>query len=126
MASNAVDASLEPDSRWSCKAQVSGVDFCELTLVLDEPEDIAEVRIALWKGDVRIRAMNVFVDGEFMTTIQSSGQTDGYEPYKLSATQATTVMLRAVGTEDNGWLSITGVRPRLSCHRHLKRQTSIV
>lgn len=109
MASNTVDASLEPDSRWSCKASVYEVDYCELTLTLDEPQDIAELRIALWKGHRRSRAMRVFVDGEFMGTIQSSGTTEGYEPYELTATGASTVMLQAVGDEDNGWLSITGV-----------------
>lgn len=82
VASNASDASLKLYSRWPCKAEVPGVDFCEMTLVLEIPDNIVEVRITMWNGDKvsRIRAMNVLVDEEFMTMIKSTGRTEDVEP----------------------------------------------
>lgn len=109
VADNVLDDSIEDVSRWSCKAEASGVEACELTLVFDEPQDILEIRIALYKGDQRSRSVNVLVDGNLVRTIASSGTTTAYEPYNLTATQATTIVLQAAGVEDNGWLSITGV-----------------
>lgn len=87
------------------------VDACELTLMLAEPQDIVEIRIAFWKGDTRIRELNIFVDGVYVSTIVSSGMTMGYETYELVASQASMVLVQAnEPLADNGWLSITGVR----------------
>lgn len=114
MAANAVDDSVEAESRWSCNPYSSEIDACELTLTLDAPTDIVEVRIAMWKGDTRTRALNILVDGTLASTIESSGETEGYETYELTASQASTVVLQAAGTEGNGWLSILGVRCKVS------------
>lgn len=87
------------------------VDACELTLTLAEPQDIVEIRIALWKGDIRARELNIFVDRVYATTIVSSGMTEGYETYELEASQASTILVQAnEPVSDNGWLSIMGVR----------------
>lgn len=80
-------------------------------MVLDTPQDIEEIRLALWKGDQRKRTMNVWVDGVLVVAIESSGNTEGYEPFAVSAAGATTIVLQASGMEDNGWLSILGVSP---------------
>lgn len=40
-----------------------------------------EVRMAFWKGDERTRLVNVWVDGELVSTIQSSAETMLYENY---------------------------------------------
>lgn len=106
---NVIDDSIEPDSRWSCRPSVSEVKACELTLVFDEPHDIFEIRMALWKGNQRNRTVDIWVDGSLSTTVQSSGSTLAYEAYELFATQATTIVLQEAGAENNVWLSITGV-----------------
>ena len=107
----AIDGSIDEQSRWSCKASVSLVDACELTLTLKEPQDLVEMRMSLWKGDQRIRPLNIFVDGTLVTTITSSGTTEGFETYELTALQASTVMVQAdEPLPDNGWLSIVEVR----------------
>lgn len=106
---NTLDDSIEPVSRWSCSAAFSEIAVSELTLFFDAPQDIMEIRMALWKGDRRLRSVNVLVDGELITTLDARGETEEYEAYELNAIQ-TTVVLQSDGTEDNGWLSITGVR----------------
>ena len=119
----AVDGSIEEQSRWSCKASVSLVDACELTLTLEEPQDLVEMRLSLWKGDQRIRPLNIFVDGTLVTTIISSGKTEGFETYELTALQASTVMVQAnEPLPDNGWLSIIEVRiPSVFMRKGLNR-----
>ena len=113
---NALNASIEDESRWSCRASISEVVVCELTLTLDEPQDIAEMRMAMWKGDRRNRTVGVWVDGALTTRVETSDNTLEYESYELSATQASTIVLQEAGTEDDVWLSITGV----CCYPHLK------
>lgn len=122
VASNAVDGSLDPASRWSCNSVVSNVNACELTLELDAPQDIEAINIALWKGNERTRTIDIWVDGELASTIESSGTTEDYERYALVAIEATTVVLQAVGVVDNGWLSILEVRytiPYFLCVLHI-------
>ena len=107
----AIDGFIDEQSRWSCKSSVSLVDACKLTLTLDEPQDLVEMRIFLWKGKQRIRSMNIFADGALVTTIKSSGKTKGFEAYELTAIQASSVVVQAVEPlPDNGWLSIIEVR----------------
>ena len=109
---NVLDDSIADDSRWSCNAELSGIDACELTLMFDEPQDIVQIYMALYKGDERTRSVNVWVDGVFTHTITSSGTTTGFETYDLIAPGATTVVLQ--GVDDSEWLSITEVRRTLN------------
>lgn len=76
-----------------------------------------EIRIALWKGDRRSRTLNILVDEDLVSTITSSGATEGYETYELAAVQASTVVLQAAGGEGNDWLSILGVCVSLGLKR---------
>lgn len=82
---------------------------CKLTFVFDEPRDIMEIRMALWRGDDRVRSVNVWVDGALVSTITSSGKTLKYEAYQLIAPQATTIMLQYDDSLTD-WLRVTGVR----------------
>ena len=52
--SNVLDNSIEPASRWSCKAALANIDVCELTLEFDAPQDLVQMDMALYKGDERI------------------------------------------------------------------------
>lgn len=113
VATNTLDGSTAPTSRWSCSALEQLLEFCELTFEFDSPQDIAEMKIALHKGDERTRSINVWVDGELVTTVMSSGMTLGYESYELIAPQATTIVLQAAGARAE-WLSITEVCKRMA------------
>lgn len=84
-------------------------DACELTLTFDTPQDLSEMRVALWKGDQRTRSIDVLVDGALDGTFVSSGTTTDYETYDLVVAQVNEVVLQAVDIADNGWLSVTGV-----------------
>ena len=109
IAGNVLDDSIDPNSRWSCNAASVGVDFCELTLEFDAPHDLVQMDMALYKGDKRTRSVNVWVDGVIQQAIESSGTTTDLETYQVVAPGTTSVMLQAVGTNDNGWLSVTEV-----------------
>ena len=87
----------------------SDVEVCELSLVFEEPQDIFELRMALFKGNQRTRTVSIWVDGVLSSTVETSGTTLEYEPYALEAMQATTIVLQGTGLEENVWLSITGV-----------------
>lgn len=118
VAVNILDGSTAPESRWSCNAVKQLLLFCELTFEFGLPQDIAEIRMALHKGDERTRSVNVLVDGELVTTVMSSGMTLSYESYELIAPQATTIVLQAAGSR-NDWLSITEVS------RHVANESSV-
>ena len=116
--SNAIDGSLEYPSRWSCvRYLIDGYDsssdqneMCELTLHLLEPTNIEEVRVALWKGHQRTRSFNIVVDGVVMGEFTSSGTTESFEAYELTATLASNVVLQAQHkTDDNSWFSLLEV-----------------
>ncbi|CAN0500205.1 unnamed protein product, partial [Scytosiphon promiscuus] len=106
---NVLNASIDDDSRWSCLPSRSLIEVCELTFTFDEPQDIFEMRLAMWKGNRRSRTINVWVDGVLSATVETSAITLEYEAYELSATQASVVMLQEAGSEEDVWISITGV-----------------
>ncbi|CAM9353796.1 unnamed protein product, partial [Sphacelaria rigidula] len=115
IAGNVLDDSIEADSRWSCRGKLFASDSddegdtCKLTFVFDAPQDVQEMRMALWKGDRRIRSVNVWVDGHLVTTLESSGETEGYEDYTLIAMQVTSIVLEYDGPRQD-WISITEVQ----------------
>lgn len=85
--------------------------YCKLTFEFDEPQDVKEIRMALWKGEDRTRTVNVWVDGESATTLDASGATNDLEAYELTAADASTVVLEYEGLADE-WISITEVSRR--------------
>lgn len=108
---NVLEPSIDDDSRWSCLPSRQGVEVCELIFDFDEPQDIFEIRVAMWKGDRRSRTIDVWVDGVLSTRAETSGVTLGYEVYYLSATQASSIVLQQAGPLEE-WLSITGASTR--------------
>ena len=109
VAANVLDKSIAPESRWACRPSRSEVEVCELTFVFDEPQDIFEIRMAMFKGNERNRTVNIWVDGLLSSTVVTSATTLELEAYELSATQASTIVLQEAGAEENVWLSITEV-----------------
>lgn len=51
----------DEESRWSCKENIvsPGLDNCELEFEFDEPQDIARIQVAFWKGGTRTRRLKV-------------------------------------------------------------------
>lgn len=50
----------EIESRWSCATKI--VDDggpCEIEFFFDEPQDIVDIEVAFWKGDLRTRTLEV-------------------------------------------------------------------
>lgn len=74
-------------------------------------------KLALYKGDTRTRTIDIYVDGDKVTTWTSSGTTTGFESVELGA-QGQVVELRGV-LADSEWLSILEVGPFLSVLRGL-------
>lgn len=120
VADNVLDDSLEPEARWSCRGNLflPGAEFestddtsCMLTFKFDGPQDVKELRMALWKGEDRARAVNVWVDGVLATTLDASGATNELEAYELTAASASTVVLEYDGLASD-WISITEVSRR--------------
>lgn len=109
VAENVLDENIEPESRWSCKASISQIEACELTFVFDEPQDIVEIRIAMFKGNERSRTVNIWADGVLSTTVTTSATTLELEAYELAAMQATTIVLQEAGGDSNDWFSVTEV-----------------
>ncbi|MEP0661221.1 MAG: hypothetical protein ABJC87_18445 [Roseobacter sp.] len=109
---NVLNASIDDDSRWSCLPSRQEVEVCELIFDFDEPQNIFEIRMAMWKGNRRDRTIDIWVDGVWSTRAETSGVTLEYEVYELSATQASSVVLQQARLEDEVWLSITGASRR--------------
>lgn len=63
---------------------------------------------AMYKGDMRIVEVDIFVDGVLHKSWTSSGKTTDFERIEISAT-GKTIELRGV-LDESEWLSITEVR----------------
>ncbi|CAN0420712.1 unnamed protein product, partial [Scytosiphon promiscuus] len=82
---NTRDNSLAANSRWSCRGRlVEGDGGCCIDYHFDEPQDIVSMNIAFHRGTDRTRLLNVFDNGDFLSLIQSSGSTNGFEGFDLN------------------------------------------
>lgn len=111
---NTRDNSRDANSRWSCKVNIiEGNGGCRIDYSFAEPQDIKRIRIAFHKGDENTRALNVFVDGEFHSLIESSGTTLGYQNFLLNTVGTSDIRLYHddYGSRPDEWLSITEVCP---------------
>ena len=84
---------------------------CRIEYNFEEPQDIVKVRIAFHKGDENVRVLNVIVDGKFHSQITSSGETLGYQNFRLDTEQTSRIIFRLADHADkpNEWLAITEV-----------------
>ncbi|CAN0221443.1 unnamed protein product [Pylaiella littoralis] len=106
-ASNTQDGELADMSRWSCSPKLSdGSDAtCSISYTFTAALELAELRLALYKGTERQVTVGVFVDDDLITTWTSSGTTDGFESIDLSGTSGTVVTIVGdLGYSE--WLSI--------------------
>ena len=115
MPENTRDNSRDANSRWSCQGDSLDDDDnngCWLDYYFDEPQDIVRMRIAFHKGDENTRSLDVYEDGNYHSTITSSGSTLGYQNFLLDTDETNRIRLRLDDYSNNGdvWLSITEVR----------------
>ena len=115
---NTRDDDLSANSRWSCQGGIldSSDDDkgCCITYSFEEPQDIVRMQIAFHKGDERVRTLDVFDNGDYHSTIGSSGSTLGYQSFDLSTDETEDIELCLEDPEmsTDVWLSITEVRWR--------------
>ncbi|CAM9991574.1 unnamed protein product [Ectocarpus fasciculatus] len=106
VAANTRDGDMSDESRWSCSPSLDA-SGCSITFTLERVEYLGDIRIALYKGDIRTRTIDIYVDGSHITTWTSSGTTTGFESVELMD-QGQVVEL--VGDlDDIEWLSILEV-----------------
>ncbi|CAM9919789.1 unnamed protein product, partial [Ectocarpus sp. 6 AP-2014] len=101
--------SNEAESRWSCASKiVPGGGPCQIEYVFGEPQDIEDIQVAFWKGDERVRTLEVYFDGTLYRTHEShAGST--FNPLGVSATGISSVILESVDLLENEWISLIEV-----------------
>ncbi|CAM9252749.1 unnamed protein product [Ectocarpus sp. 12 AP-2014] len=98
------DGDMTDGSRWSCTSSLGGV--CSISYDLGREFGLDGLRVALYTGDIRVRTIDVFVDGALVTTWTSSGTTNGFESIALPDTASGTVIELQGVLDDSKWLSI--------------------
>lgn len=62
--------SADVESRWSCAQEAApGRGLCEIQFTFESPQDLMAVQVAFWKGDERLRTLEVSrtAGGEIIT-----------------------------------------------------------
>lgn len=116
---NTLDQSTNAYSRWSCKGDlVEDGGGCWIRYHFEDPTDLVEMRIAFYRGTEGIRTLNVYSNGDYHSTIQSSGNTNGYQSFDLGTDETESILLRLDDYESNPheWLSITEVCRSTNIH----------
>ena len=103
---NTRDGSRAANSRWSCQG-----DGCCITYSFKVPQDIIRVRIAFYKGDQRIRTLDVYENGDYHSSITSGGVTSGFQNFLLNTDETEYIKL-CLDDDGDDWLSITEVCSR--------------
>ncbi|CAN0145747.1 unnamed protein product [Ectocarpus sp. 4 AP-2014] len=95
---------MSEDSRWSCAPELGGL--CSISYDLGAEYSIDELQLAMYKGDTRVRTVDVAVDGDLVTTWTGSGTTSGFESVDMSGATGQVVTITGAGLSDAEWLSI--------------------
>eukprot|EP00752_Nemacystus_decipiens_P018348 g16460.t1 len=97
------------ESRWSCATKLlEGEGPCQIQYTFAEPQDVVDIQVAFWKGDERLRTLDVHLNGELTHTRQSySGST--YNTLGVAGNAVTTVTLESIGLMSNEWISLIEV-----------------
>ncbi|CAN0416624.1 unnamed protein product, partial [Laminaria digitata] len=112
---NTRDNDLDANSRWSCQANSldssDDDEGCWIDYDFDEPQDIVRIRIAFHKGDQNPTWLDVYDNGDYHSTIESSGSTLEYQNFFLNTDETDTIRLQLGNFDgsDDTWLSITEV-----------------
>lgn len=109
---NTRDNNRGANSRWSCRGTlVGGNGGCRIEYNFGERQDIHSLRIAYHEGTERTLTLNVMVDGNLFTTIESSGTTDAFQIFPLDTMNTMTIGLNHddFANRPNEWVSLTEV-----------------
>ncbi|CAM9160433.1 unnamed protein product [Ectocarpus sp. 4 AP-2014] len=98
------DGDMTDTSRWACAPSLGGA--CSISYDLGREFGLDELRVALYNGDIRVRTIDVIVDGALLTTWTSSGTTNGFESIALPDTASGTLIELQGVLDDSEWLSI--------------------
>ncbi|CAN0158392.1 unnamed protein product, partial [Ectocarpus sp. 6 AP-2014] len=109
-ATNARDGiSTEIESRWSCAAKLLDDEGpCQIEFSFAEPQNIVDIQVAFWKGNERVRTLEVYVNGELTHTHESYADAT-FNTLGVTANEANTVMLKSVSLLSNEWISLIEV-----------------
>lgn len=102
------DRSLADASRWSCSEQLNDAP-CKITYEFEEPQDIVRLNIKFFKGDQRVRTLNVSSSDGFSKTITSSGSSDGYESFDVNTDETAWLTMEPVDLGSREWISLIEV-----------------
>ncbi|CAM9816260.1 unnamed protein product [Ectocarpus sp. 12 AP-2014] len=109
-AANARDGiSTDIESRWSCASKLLGDEGpCQIEFSFAEPQNIVDIKVAFWKGNERVRTLEVYVNGELTHTYESYADST-FNTLGVTADEANTVMLESVSLLSNEWISLIEV-----------------
>ena len=82
---------------------------CEITYIFEQPQDIVRMFIAFYKGDERTRELKVKVNASSRYTVESSGETNGFEEFALDLDGTESLTLEGLGLHRDQWIAITEV-----------------
>ncbi|CAM9431050.1 unnamed protein product, partial [Hapterophycus canaliculatus] len=101
--------SSEIESRWSCATKIVADEGpCQIEYKFAEPQDIVDIQVAFWKGNERIRTLEVHFDGMLHHTHESySGSV--FNTLGVQGTGVTTVMLESINLQPDEWISLIEV-----------------
>ncbi|CAM9525825.1 unnamed protein product, partial [Ectocarpus fasciculatus] len=99
----------EIESRWSCATSlVPDEGTCQIEFSFAEPQNIVDIQVAFWKGNERVRTLEVHINGELTHTHESYADFT-FNALGVTATEASTVMLESVALRSTEWISLLEV-----------------
>lgn len=105
--------SEDDDSRWSCHYDLEAKN-CKLWYRFGEPQYLHSVELAFFRGDQRTRSFKVktFDSDNRRTTTKftSSGETDGFESFKIDNDDVTKLYIQPAAPDKDEWISIKEVK----------------
>lgn len=105
---NTLDGNRRAVSRWSCKEDLVE-ENCAISYNFEEPQDVVKIKLAFYKGSSTTRKLKVKVNGSTHSYIESSGETGGYQTFRIDADNTETLALEAVELDGDEWISIKEV-----------------
>ncbi|CAM9789365.1 unnamed protein product, partial [Ectocarpus fasciculatus] len=97
------------ESRWSCATSlVDDEGPCQIEFTFAEPQTIVDIQVAFWKGNERVRTLEVHVNGELTYTHESYSDST-FNTLGVAATEASTVTLESVDLLSDEWISLVEV-----------------
>ncbi|CAN0045826.1 unnamed protein product, partial [Scytosiphon promiscuus] len=101
--------SSEIESRWSCASKIVPDEGpCQIEYTFAEAQDIVDIQVAFWKGNERIRTLEVHLDGILHHTHESYAESN-FNTLGVVGTGVTTVMLQSVDVLADEWISLLEV-----------------